>query len=162
MAILMPYKVKCHTVPRLKALTHGINYTSGNGRQPFNIAKNQFQKYSFCFIIRSKDGFIWLYLSLFRLSWCFFIVFGIFCLFDCASNKVKFFHLVQQKAPSGWKVFMAISLIGLVYPCNRKKTSIWGNESWADLRRFSMYATTCLHVRANFCYKWTSLGRYAH
>ena len=70
------------------------------------------------------------------------------------------FILFTQKAPNGWKVFTAISLIGLVYPCKKKKISIWGKEFWADRRLFWTYATICLQDKANFCYKWTNPGRY--
>ena len=31
MVILMPLEIECHTVPHLKALTRGIDYTSGHG-----------------------------------------------------------------------------------------------------------------------------------
>ena len=84
----------------------------------------------------------------------------VFSLFLLAINEVNSFILFTQKAPNGWKVFMAISLIGLVYPCKKKKISIWGKEFWADHRLFWTYATICLQDKANFCYKWTNPGRY--
>ena len=59
MVILMPIRVECHIVPHLKALTPGIDHTSGHERDgAFTLQKKQFKKYSFCFINRSKDDCI--------------------------------------------------------------------------------------------------------
>ena len=35
MVILMPLEVECHTVPHLKALTHGIEHRSNMGKPTF-------------------------------------------------------------------------------------------------------------------------------
>ena len=55
----MPLEVECHSVPHLKGLICGIDHTKGHGlSSTFTCPKKQFEKYSFCFINRSNDGFI--------------------------------------------------------------------------------------------------------